>query len=203
MGCHSHKQNSKGFTICDLEVKEDSSSKENCISCHMPKVFGSFVNQKDSKKHAFHGATALKIKPNLLSKYVSLSLKEQKQGFTIFVKNLANHTLTPHPLRVSKLKVTIERGKERVALEDKTFQKVIGNDGKPSMPWIATGVIEDNLIKAFEKRALHYEESLQKGDEVIVEFGYYLVKPKLLKKLKVEEEKYKKFIVLTKKRFVI
>jgi hypothetical protein len=203
MGCHAHKQNGKGFTICDLEVKEDSHFKENCISCHMPKIPGSYVNLKDSKKHAFHGVSALTLKPHLLSKYVKLSLEKEQEGFTLFIKNMANHTLTPHPLRVSKLKVTIERDGEKIVLKERVFQKVIGTQGKPSMPWLATEVLKDTLIKAFEKRPLHYQERLQKGDEVVVEFGYYLVNPKLQEKLKVEDDKYKKFIVLTKKRFII
>jgi hypothetical protein len=202
MGCHSHKQNGKSFMICDLEVKEDKDSKESCTSCHMPNVQGSFVNQIDSKVHAFHGATALIDNPKKLSKYVKLSLEKEPKGFFIMIENKASHTLTPQPLRLAKLRVSILRGDKKIALDEKVFQKVIGTDGKPSMPWLATEVLKDTLIKAFEKRKVSYDFVLEKGDEVLVEFGYHIVNPKIAKKLGLEAQRYKKFVVLTKERFV-
>ncbi len=202
MGCHSHKQNGKSFMICDLEVKEDNTSKETCISCHMPKVKGSFVNQKNSGVHAFHGATALVDKPQKLSKYVKLSLEKQDKGFSIMIENKAQHTLTPQPLRLAKLRVSIVRGDKKIPLEEKIFQKIIGTEGKPSMPWLATEVLKDTLIKAFEKRKVSYDVDLEVGDEVLVEFGYHIVNPAIAKKLGLDGAKYKKFVILTKKRFV-
>lgn len=201
MGCHSHKQNANDFLICDLEVKEDPSSKETCISCHMPQKAGSYVNQKDSKTHAYHGSTALVMKPDMLSKYIELTLEKQDNGFKLFVKNLANHTLVPHPLRLSKLKASILRDGKRIDLDEKMFVKVIGTDGKPSMPWLATEVIKDTAIKAFEKREVAYSDVLKAGDELEVEFGYHIVNPKIADKLKITDEKLRKFVVLKKQRF--
>jgi len=201
MGCHSHKQNANNFAICDLEVKVDPSSKETCISCHMPQTRGSFVNQKDSKTHAYHGTTALKMKPDMLSKYIELTLEKQEKGFKVFVKNLANHTLVPHPLRLSKLKVRILREGKTIVLDEKLFVRVIGTDGKPSMPWLATEVIKDTAIKAFEKREVVYSDMLQKGDELEAQFGYHIVNPKIAEKLKLEDEKLRKFVILKKQKF--
>ncbi len=203
MGCHSHKQNGKGFEICNLDVRESNSSKETCISCHMPQTKGSFVNQKDSKTHAFHGATALTMKPTKLSKYIELSLEKQEKGFKIFIKNLANHTLVPHPLRVSKLKVSIERAGKVIELKERTFEKIIGTEGKASPPWLATEILKDTLIKGFEKREVVYDEALQAGDIMIVEFGYHIVNPKMAKKLKLTDEKLYKFVILKKQKFSI
>lgn len=118
------------------------------------------------------------------------------------IENKAQHTLTPQPLRLAKLRVSIVRGDKKIPLEEKIFQKIIGTEGKPSMPWLATEVLKDTLIKAFEKRKISYDMELKEGDEVLVEFGYHIVNPAIAQKLGLEDEKYKKFVILTKKRFV-
>jgi len=38
MGCHSHKENSLGFTICKTDEKGAKDKEQNCITCHMPQV---------------------------------------------------------------------------------------------------------------------------------------------------------------------
>jgi hypothetical protein len=202
MGCHSHKQNSNDFTICDLEVKE-TEAKDTCITCHMPQVSGAVANQKVTKTHAFHSATALISKPALLSKYIVLNLKKAENGFSVTIENKANHTLVPHPLRLAKVRVSIQRAGKTIKIEPKTFVKVIGNDGKPSMPWLATEIIKDTSIKAFEMREVKFEDTLQKGDSVTVEFGYHIVNPKIAKKLELKDESLSKFVILTKKQFSI
>lgn len=202
MGCHSHKQNGKGFTICDLEVKQGE-SKETCISCHLPQVQGSLANQKESATHAFHGQSIHNGTPKLLSKYIKLSLEENADGFDIFIKNEATHTLFPQPLRLNQLRVSIEREGKSISLKTETFRRMIGTEGKASMPWLADAVISDTSIKAHETRMVKYSENLKKGDTVIVEFGYYVVNPKIAKKLGITDKSVTTFIVLSKKRFKI
>ena len=202
MGCHSHKQNGKGFSVCDMEIKQGK-SKETCISCHMPKVKGSLANQKQSATHAFHGHSIHGNTPVTLSKYIKISLDQNKNGFTVNIKNEAIHTLFPQPLRLNQLKVSIEREGKLLSLATQSFVKVIGKDGKPAMPWLATEVLKDTLIKALETRKVIYDTVLQKGDIVILEFGYYLVNPKAAKKLEITDKSVTKFIILTKKRIKI
>ena len=200
MGCHSHKQNGKGFVICDLEVKQGT-SKETCVSCHMPKIQGTMANQVHSGTHAFHGASIHNSDTKLLSKYIKLSLKQKTNGFEIAIKNEATHTLFPQPLRLNQLKVTIERADKTIALKTESFAKVIGTNGKPAMPWLADAIISDTSIKALETRNINYDTVLQKGDSVVVKFGYYVVNPKAAEKLGITDESVTKFIVLTSKRF--
>ena len=202
MGCHAHKQNGKGFAICDLEVIQGD-SKETCISCHMQKVQGSMANQVHTATHAFHGASIHNSTPKALSKYIKLSLKKDATGFEIAIKNEATHTLFPQPLRLNQLRVTLERAGKPIALKTESFIKTIGTEGKPSMPWLADTVISDTSIKALETRKIHYDTVLQKGDTVIVEFGYYVVNPKMAEKLNLTDESVTKFIVLTEKRISI
>ncbi len=54
-GCHSHKENSLGFTICKTDEKGAKDKEQNCITCHMPQVKGSATNIRVSQTHAFHG----------------------------------------------------------------------------------------------------------------------------------------------------
>ncbi len=202
MGCHSHKQNNKGFAVCDMEVKQGD-SKENCISCHMPQVKGSLANQTESKTHAFHGHSIHDTTPALLSKYVKLSIKQNGSGFDINIKNEATHTLFPQPLRLNQLRVNIERDKKVIELKTESFARVIGTNGKPSMPWVADAIISDTSIKAHETRIVNYNTVLQAGDIVNIQFGYHMVNPQAAKKLNITDESATKFIVLTKERVKI
>jgi len=202
LGCHDHKQNGKAFSVCNMQIKQDA-SKETCISCHMPKIKGTFVNLKNTHTHAFHGISIHTMDPSLLSKHIKLSLTQTDNGFDIAIQNKANHTLFAQPLRLNQLRVTVERKGETIPIETKNFIRIIGKDGKPAMPWMADTVLKDTLIKAHETRHVNYKTTLLKGDSVVVEFGYYLVNPKAAKKLKITDKSVTKFIVLTKKRFNI
>jgi hypothetical protein len=199
MGCHSHKENGKGFIVCDLEVKQGN-SKETCISCHMPKVAGPLANQKVSGKHAFHGNNIHSGTPKTLTKYLHLDLAPNDQGFTVSIKNDATHTLFPQPLRLAQLRVSIEREGKTITLEPHSFARVIGTDGKPAMPWLADSVLSDTTIKALETRQIAFDTPLKKGDEVLIEFGYYAVNPKVAEKLGLDKKQAGDFSVLKKKR---
>ncbi|RLA74006.1 MAG: hypothetical protein DRG30_05700 [Epsilonproteobacteria bacterium] len=202
MGCHSHKQNAKGFIVCDMEVKQGD-SKETCISCHMPKVQGSLANHKESPSHAFHGLSIHNSPAQTLAKYVKLTLDQQANAFDIMIKNEATHALFPQPLRLAQLRVNIEREGKTIPLKTESFVKIIGTTGKMSMPWLADSIISDNSIKALETRKIHYDITLQKTDKLIVVFGYYVISPKIAKKLNITDKETIKFIPLTSKRFIL
>jgi len=201
LGCHDHKKNAKGFAVCDMQIKQGD-SKETCISCHMTQVQGSLANQKQSLTHAFHGAS-IHTKPVDLSPYVKLSFEQTNEGFAVTIGNEATHTLFPQPLRLSQLRITIERNGQETALTPVSFQRIIGTEGKPSMPWTATEVIKDNTIKALEKRRITFKQKLQKGDVVTARFGYYIVNPKAAKKLDIDDAGVTQFITLTEARFSV
>ena len=187
MGCHSHKQNGKGFDVCRTDIKGTKDEKSNCISCHMPKVEGSATTIRVSKEHAFHGFAGVRNAPELLAKHIDISYKKSENGFTITLENKAPHNLLTHPLRVVQLKTTLKRDGKTVALKTETFVKTIGTENKPSMPWLATQVVKDNMIKANEKREILFDSKLQSGDEIETTLGYYIVNPKAAKKLGLED----------------
>ena len=204
MGCHSHKQNSKKFTVCATQKTDVKNTKENCITCHMPKILGSATTVRISKTHRFHGFAGSRVEPKMLSKYIVLNLKKEDKSFEISVQNRAPHNLLTHPLRVVQLRVKLIRNASTSLLKTHSFEKLIGHDGKPSMPWLATEVVKDTMIKADETRTVGFTQTLQSGDRLEVLLGYYLVNPKALKKLNLDsEEELKKFIILKSKNFII
>ncbi len=70
------------------------------------------------------------------------------------------------------------------------------------MPWAADTTLKDTMIQANEKRSVKYDFNLQKGDNVDVVLGYYLVNPKALKSLNLENEKVAtEFHVFKKMKF--
>jgi hypothetical protein len=202
MGCHAHKKGSNGFAICDLEVKQGD-SKESCISCHMPQVSGSKAQQQHTSTHAFHGSSIRNGTPTHLSSSIALSLEKREQGFVITVQNKATHTLFIHSLRLGELRVAIERAGKTITLDSTPFHRVIGKEGKPTMPWLADSVLKDTTIKAHEKREVTYQEQLQKGDTVVLELGYHVINPKMAQKLGIEDDTLHEFISLSKKRIEI
>lgn len=189
MGCHSHKQNSHEFSVCTTDEAGAKDKKSNCITCHMPKVDGSATTVRQSKQHAFHGFAGARVKPEMLSQYVELGFNNKESGFEVIIENKAPHNLMTHPLRVVQLRTVLVRDRKQIELKTHDFVKLIGKDAKPSMPWVATEVVKDNMIKANEKRAVKFDETLKAGDKIEVKLGYFVVNPKALKKLNLQDDK--------------
>ena len=204
MGCHSHKQNSHKFSVCTTDEAGAKNQKENCITCHMPKILGTATTVRLSEKHAYHGFAGARVEPRMLAKYVEFDFKKSAKGFDITLHNKAPHDLMTHPLRVVQLKATLIRGTKHTALKTHSFVRVIGTQGKPSMPWLATEVVKSNMIKANEKRVVAFDQVLQSGDKIEVVLGFYIVNPKVLKKLHLEDDKeINKFTVLKSEYFSV
>ncbi len=201
LGCHDHKQNGKGFSICDLEVKQ-TPEDPTCMGCHMPQTQGAVANQKQTQTHAFHG-NSIHQTPKHLASYVPLSLTTDANGFSVTIENQATHTLFPQPLREGQLRVSITHQGKTTTLPPVSFKRTIGKAGKPAMPWLATEVLNDSTIKAKEKRAIHFDTPLHPGDEVTLTLGYYLVNPKAAKALNITQEEATQFIVLNKTHITI
>jgi hypothetical protein len=170
----------------------------------MPKIDGTATTVRFSKQHAFHGFAGARVKPKMLSKHVDLNLKQSSNTFDIIVTNNAPHNLLTHPLRVVQLRSVLVRDRKKTQLKTHTFVKIIGHEGKPAMPWVATEVLKDNMIKANETRSINFDTKLESGDTIEVELGFYVVNPKVLKKLNLDGNKeLEKFTVLKRTHFDI
>jgi len=202
IGCHSHKENAHKLQVCTSKISEHpNSEKENCITCHMPEVPGSFTTLKNSKTHRYHGFSGTIHKPNMLIKYLSIKLQKDANGFDIILQNSANHPLLLHPLRLGVLKISIQKGVETKELAPVTFVRIIGKNGHPAPPWVATEVLKDTQIQAKENRVIHFDKVLQSNDKVIAQFGYYIVNPKMAKKLNIQDSKATAFTLFKEEIF--
>ena len=204
LGCHSHKENKHGQNVCTTDKEGAVDENSNCITCHMPKVEGKRVYTQKTNMHRFHGFAGTRNRPDLLSKYIKIGFIKSADGFNITIKNEAKHNLLLHPLRLGKLNITIKRDNKVIKLKSAKFFRILGTKGKPSMPWLATEIFKDNMIKAEETRKLEYNTKLKPKDILEVEFGYYLVNPKMVKKLNLEKNRdATKFNILKQKSFII
>ena len=205
IGCHSHKQNSHKFEVCDMELdKAQNTEKENCITCHMPEVQGSFsTNAKDSKSHRYHGFAGAMHKPSMLAKYVTFEIQKGSNGFDVIITNKANHDLLLHPLREGELRVVIARDGKDITLPVVKFSKVIGKNGKRSLPFVANEVVKDDQIQAHESRKIHFNTPLQSNDAVDIRLGHYIVNAESAKALGLEGNKELTKFTLFKQENVI
>ena len=188
IGCHSHKMNKSGLNICSTNI-DNRMDGANCVSCHMPKVEGSVSAFKDTKVHAFHGFAGSHFHSDMLTKYVDISILREINSFAINIDNQTSHALLLHPLRLAVLKVSVTREGKTTKLKDEFFVRVIGKDGKPAMPWVANATLKDTMIQANEKRSVRYDFKILKGDKVDAVLGWYLVNPKAIKPLALQNEK--------------
>jgi hypothetical protein len=187
VGCHSHKMNKYKLNVCSTNINNELDGA-NCVSCHMPQVKGSVTNIKERKTHAFHGFAGSHFNSDMLQKYVDISILRNIDNFVVNVDNRSSHALLLHPLRLAVLKISVKRGNKTIKLKKEVFVRVIGKDGKPAMPWVAKETLKDTMLKANEKRSIKRDFKLQKGDEVDVELGWYLVNPKVVKKLGLQDK---------------
>ncbi|MCD6191823.1 MAG: hypothetical protein J7K14_09855 [Sulfurimonas sp.] len=188
IGCHSHKRNKHDLNVCSTNIDNELDGA-NCVSCHMPKVKGTVSNMKERKEHSFHGFAGSHFHSEMLTQHVDISMLREINDFIINIDNRTSHALLLHPLRTAVLKVSVTRDAKTTKLQDEIFVRVIGHNGKPAMPWVASVTLKNTMIQANEKRSVKYDFKIQKGDRIDIVLGWYLVNPKALKALKLENEK--------------
>ena len=66
----------------------------------------------------------------MLSKYIGLEFLKNIGSFEVAVNNKSSHALLLHPLRLSQLRVSVERASKVEKFKPKVFVRVIGKDGK-------------------------------------------------------------------------
>ena len=196
--CHANFENKKGLMECPVN------EEKNCLSCHMPKVKGSATTIKITKKHTFHGFPGTRNKHKILAKYLKFEFLKTNIGFNITIKNEATHNLLLNPLRLGKLNIRITNKRKTIKLKSVSFVRILGKEGKPAMSWNATEIYKDTMLKAGELRTLKYDTKVTAGNIIEVEFGYYLVNPKMAKELMIQENKEStNFKVLKTKFFTV
>jgi len=201
MGCHSHKENAKKLKVCDTKLQEHpNTQKENCITCHMPKIKGSFTTVYNSKTHRYHGFSGTIHNPQMLAKYVTITMQKNITGFDILITNKANHALLLHPMRIGELQVSIERDCKKITLKPVKFVRILGKENHPAPPWVADKILKNTQIQAKEQRKIHFNYTLQKGDKLSVTLGHHIISAKVAKKFGLDKD-ITKFILLKEEEF--
>ncbi len=204
MGCHSHFKNNQNVDICNTGQDGVSANESNCISCHMPMVKGSATTIKITKKHAFHGFAGSRNHQNLVAKYLEINYEKTNNGFNIILKNKAPHKLFIQTLRMAQMDVNVKSDGKTKVLKSMQFAQTIGKDGVEVMPWLATEVLSDTMLKANETRVIKYNTQIKSGDEIEVVFGYYLVNPSMHKALDLQQNtEPTKLHILKTKNFLV
>ncbi|RUM87267.1 MAG: hypothetical protein DSZ24_06560, partial [Thermodesulfatator sp.] len=122
----------------------------------------------------------------------------------IIISNEANHALFLHPMRLAQLHVSVDREGNRVDLEPVSFLRIIGKNGKASMPWVADSVVKDTQIQAGESREVFFPYPLRSDDVIEAKIGFYRVNPKAAENLGLTGDKsLTSFTVLKKALFHI
>lgn len=196
IGCHSHKENKSKIQVCTTEIK--NTEEENCITCHMPKVDGTVAIGSKLMKHSFHNFPGTHNHPEMLAKYIDLAIEKKDGEILVTMKNNATHAMLLHPMRLGLLKVSIENNKGEIEnLEPVTFERVLGKENKPAMPWVADSVIKNTVLQGNEEKIFTFDYKLNTEDKVNIVLGYYLVNPRMLKGLGLEDnEEITKFYIL-------
>jgi nitrate/TMAO reductase-like tetraheme cytochrome c subunit len=199
IGCHSHFKNKYGVNVCSTNQSSELNSA-NCVSCHMPKVAGSPSSLYDRDRHTFHGFAGIHNDMTMLKEHIDIGLLQGEDRFFISIDSKTPHTLTLHPLRSMKLKVSIIRGSTIIDCIEHSFKRVVGTDNNETLPWYATKIVENTSIKANEKRILTYFDKLYPGDRVMVKVGYYLITENSAKMLNLNSIKELREFKLLKSR---
>lgn len=200
MGCHSHTNNEHGFDTVMLDAMIDKNDKNSCISCHMPQVLGSKVTLKDSKTHAYHGIAGIYHMNREMGQYIDFNVIQNAEGFRVTLTNRANHALFGQAWREGVLEASITRHKQSIVLKSFSFTRILGDNGKETMPWSATQTLKDTLI--YGKKELIFKTPLQKGDTLVLTLGLKLITEEGAKALGIQNSpEMQKLRVLKVQRF--
>jgi len=195
MGCHSHKQNSNGFEVCNTKNEYDKTS--DCIGCHMSVTSGTIEKKNKGMRDSYASHEFLGVhSEEMVKKAVKLELSYKDENLELTITNKMGHSIITHPMRLKFAKTTINRAGEVIwsnfkesPIEDKeaTFIIVLkDSQGNPSLPNKAVGYKLNRNLKAKQSKTINYKvPKLQKGDKINTVWISYIVNPKIAKKLDI------------------
>jgi nitrate reductase cytochrome c-type subunit len=189
------------FSKVDANVTEkaQNTKEENCITCHMPQVEGSFTDRFSTPTHAYHGFKALSTTIENSEKYIDINLTQGKETFNVILSNKMPHDLLLHPTRLFKLKIYVNDK----LIQERTFQKESRDKQYKPLSWLKENVRYPHNLLAKNKITESVKYTLQPGDKVHVVLGYYVINPDIAKKVGLNDEKSTTWKVLREKTFTI
>lgn len=194
MGCHSHKQNAKGFEVCNTKNQYDKTS--DCIGCHMPSTPGTIEKKNKGMRDSYKSHEFLGVHSDaMIKKAVKLEIAYKDEKINLTISNKMGHSVITHPMRLKFAKTVVTREGKIIwsnfkdsPLEDKkaTFIIVFKDDkNNVAMPHKAIGYKINQNLKANASIEISYDIKLQRGDMIKTTWISYIVNPKIAKKLDI------------------
>jgi|GEM_PF-258492 len=214
--CHTHHkkqkllilrdENNETLRYCVFSHVDDNvtrtvknTDEENCITCHMPQVDGSFTDRFTTPTHAYHGFSALSSKMSDAQRYFDINLTQKSDGFDILLTNKVPHDLVLHPTRLFVLKIYLN-GK---LIKEKRYQKESRTTKLEPLSWQKENVYYLHNLLAKRTDSIHIKESIKDGDSVKVVLGYYVTRPDVAKRVDLNDTKSTQYQTLVEKNFTI
>lgn len=213
MGCHSHKENSHGFEVCN--TKDQNDARSDCIGCHMPKANGGNekFNKRGRDQYATHKFLGIRS-DEMIKKTLKLELVYKDNNIELTIVNKMGHSIITHPMRLKFAKTVVKRGGKVIwsnfkesPIEDKEATFIIAfkdAQDNTAMPHNAIDYKINQNLKAMSSKVVKYSvPDLQKGDEIESTWISYVVNPQIAKKLDITSKEVVEPYVGVKESIVV
>jgi nitrate reductase cytochrome c-type subunit len=208
--CHAQHKKQKQLIVndsgryCVFSKIDDKASKtaqntekENCLTCHMPRIRGSLTDRFDTDTHASHTFAALSTKIDKPERYIDLNLSKKETYFEVIINNKLPHDMILHPTRLFTLKVFINKDLVKTV----EFKKEWKNENIKPFTWKKENIKYKNNIFAKSKKIIKIEKQTKPDDDIRVILGYHTFNPNLAKKINFTDKESLKNRVLIEKTF--
>ncbi|MDR0467318.1 MAG: cytochrome c family protein [Campylobacteraceae bacterium] len=186
------------------------SSKDTCVSCHMPihkrEAIAPQITQKgatpvvrDLRSHLFAGAR----NSNILKDTFSLDLKKDGNKLVVDIKNLTPHNApTGFSARSIELKVDFLHGANVVSTQSIKFETTYEDRrGKETLAYVATSLKSDTRIKPYEQKKFSIDRPLG-TTSANVYINYRLVNENILNLIELKDPTFTKVYNMNSKSIV-
>ena len=204
--CHQGQANDNKFSTYTTG-DEMGDSKEKCIECHMGDVKRDFIapqikrenmQKVEIRSHIFAGARNEEI----LKTAVDLGFEKKDNKAIIYVTNKLPHSVpTGFSGRDLMLKVKFLKGETLITSENYEFKATYSDTfGSETLSYTAKSAASDTRLKPNESREVEFNIP-ENATSISVEVVYFILSPTLQQILEVQDEKYKKGMLVTSKNF--
>ncbi len=215
LSCHAHHKKQKLLisnkkensfeNFCVFSYVDENTTKtaqnnssENCISCHMPKIYGSFTDRYSTPTHRSHKFLGLRNKFEDIKKYLDLILTLKEENLTVKLINKMPHDMILHPTRMFKLQIYADT----TLLKETIFEKESQSKKIKPLVWLKDNINYKNNLLA-KSIFLQNLKLSPKTKQIKAVLGYYLIKPSIAKKIDLKNEKDTKFHILIEENLQI
>ena len=199
--CHYNERSAYGLLIGQTGPEyEKSGSKTACVECHMgPELKGRSVQvdlknstatkERTLRHHLFGGVR----NSDIVADAIDLDYKQIGRKVVVTLKNLVPHALpTGFGARMMALRAVYRDASGRQVGEDRyeIVARYADGKGKETVPYLARKVLSDTRLQPGESRKVAFKAP-EGSKSVDLELVYYLIDPRWVSVLRLEDERAK------------